>query len=122
MLSYIILKKCDDEARRQMNPILQRAPTRLEAAYIPLSCISLRSRSNQSHAAISSTRQAPLQAVKVLALSRNSGGTAGVLRLVLIDGRAFFIALSDWLQANLNVHPKRKKTISMLPDGNRKDL
>ena len=43
--------------------------------------------------AISSVRQAPLSAVKVLALSRNSGGTAGVLRLVLIDGTGFFYCL-----------------------------
>ena len=39
-------------------------------------------------------RQAPLYAVKVLALSRNSGGTAGRMRLVLILGRAFFIAFA----------------------------
>lgn len=61
---------------------------------------------------ISSVRQAPLSAVKVLALSRNSGGTAGVLRLVLMMGRAFFIVS----------HHKRKNTISLLPEGNRKDL
>ena len=42
---------------------------------------------------LSLIRQAPLSAVKVLALSRNSGGTAGALRLVLmLDGR-FFVAL-----------------------------